>query len=266
MNTMKKLLLLLPVLLMMLVTGCLKDNPNPQTIVFPSGEAMENLEKYDTLFNYLLSEPDSLHLLYDGDNPPVLQGEYHFKQIDTVGFNFHVPNLQPDIYDSLLFRFGEKLKLMVDTIYDTIGLHGDTLFHDSDTIVLAQDSIIMQIDSNYVNPVEPGQKTIRCAIFGDIVKDDWREDSLGYILGNHDHFTVCFAIEYPLGNLTLTRGYAVTGVLAETTIAGVPVQTIEQPRVSWVNIDARPQASNKELIGRIGVYKANKVKKYEWSE
>lgn len=88
---MKRLFWLLPVLLAIFVTGCLKEDPDSKTLVLLGTESevqtFDEVESLDTLRTFLL---DSLALaLPIGNFPPDVQGKFTFDLITLESYNNH---------------------------------------------------------------------------------------------------------------------------------------------------------------------------------
>lgn len=89
---MKRLFWLLPVLLAIFVTGCLKEDPDSKTLVLLGTESevqtFDEVEGLDTLRTFLL---DSLALaLPIGNFPPDVQGKFTFDLITLESYNNHL--------------------------------------------------------------------------------------------------------------------------------------------------------------------------------
>lgn len=186
---MKRLFLLLPVVLMLFMTGCLKDDMDQKTIVLlGTEEAVKPIEEMgmDTLLRFI---DDSTNLILpQGKFPPDIQGEYMF-----VPRKVKVNDLlNSQELDTIYFRFGGMLSV---------------------------DSTGQTVDTFYLN----GQhnRLVSC----DICKNSTplAEVSNAFVMGEGNAFTAYFTATYPVGPSgtqtgTQTRGYVITGKVSKTGI------------------------------------------------
>lgn len=220
MDKMKKKFWLLPVLLVMLLTGCLKEDMN-QTIVLMGPESdVKPIDSIipDTLLKFI-ANPVAMHgsplYLPKGTTPPDIQGEFMFFERELYAFN----STHPLANDTLFFRFGGDADTVQVT--DKIVLHpGDGLIINEDTIVATADTTV-QIT-----------KTVLCYPNGQhnmMVPCDYKEKSYSgltipeaYVMGEGDSFTVYFSTssedEESGVKYTLTSGYIITGKITATGI------------------------------------------------
>ncbi|MCR5645898.1 MAG: hypothetical protein K6F96_05870 [Bacteroidales bacterium] len=219
---MKRLFWLLPVLLAMLVTGCLKENLNdPKTIVLMGTESdVKPIEEVipNVLLDYI-QDADSMSLplvlnLPSGANPPDIQGEFIFTPVEL-----YKSNVQTQSYiDTMFLRFGgEPSTYQVEKVYHV----GDTLIQGSDTTVLSADTTIITMETYYPN----GQQNMLVPVDfkGEVAEgDEYKTKSTNaFVMGNGDDFTVYFTVDYDCevnveGQQTefkLKKGYIVTGTM-----------------------------------------------------
>ena len=268
MKKMKRLFWLLPVLLTMLVTGCLKDGPNEETIVLMGSE-------FDVLpVDSVLSDPlllflaDSVSMydsildlnLYKGNKPADIQGEFVFTSVRRFAYN-HDPGLT-DLPDTLYFRFGG------DPLWDTI-----VLFHAGDTLIQGADTMVMSSDSTEIRVYYPnGQhnRRVPCNIRGDVQEQENGEnvykikESDAFVMGEGDLFAVYFDVKYDAKEeqsgiaFTLTRGYLITGNLVKDN--NDIVTGFDDVTVAYVN----KEASNPIQKDNIDVFKYKSAVRKNW--
>lgn len=276
MNNMKKLFWLLPVLLTMLVTGCLKDDPNERTIVLMGTES--EIQTIDSVIPSSLlvfvSTADSMSpatplALPEGNTPPDIQGEYIFGPRDLYKNNGH----QPIANDTVYLRFGGKPSPL--PITTEVELHqGDILVIGADTLVLQADSTILVNDTLFYYPQGQHNRIVPFEIYGDIKEKDNRfelKKGDAFVMGSWDDFTLYYTIDYYCkealsgAEFTLTRGYILTGKISDEGIehavmacANIQVEvTAPSPAVPNEAIEAmrnriyiyRVQGSTTDLFG-----------------
>lgn len=269
MKKMKRLFWLLPVLLTMLVTGCLKDDLNERTIVLMGSEFdVQPVDSVlsDTLLVFLVDSA-SMHdtildlNLYKGNKPADIQGEFVFTSVRRYAYNHHAG--LTDLPDTLYLRFGG------DPLLDTIVLFhaGDTLIQGADTLVLSSDSTTI-IPVGYLN----GQhnRLVPCDIRGDVkeLEDGGNvykiRQSDAFVMGKGDLFAVYFEVEYDAKEeqsgtaYTLTRGYLITGKEVKDN-SGI-VTGFDDVTVAYVN----KEASNPNQKDNIDVYKYKSAVRENW--
>ena len=247
---MKKLLLFLPVLLVMLMTGCLKDNLQEGTIVLlgtesdvkPIGEVIP-----DTLLKFIM-DADAMSPTLNlpaGNCPPDIQGEYVFSPMELYAYN--ADNYTPSPDDTLFFRFGGSLSSY--QVEMEIEYHqGDTLIQGNDTLVFSSDTTIMTTGTNYYYPDGQNNMKVPCEFYGDVMEEGNKynlKQTEAYVMGytdvltNKKAFSVYFTIDYDCEEVnsgekyTLTRGYIITGVVTQ--------QGIGQAVVACVNKEVKLQ-------------------------
>lgn len=224
---MKKTLLLIPALLMLLLAGCLKDDPNQGTIVLLGTESdVKPIEEVipDTLLSFISNAAvmgEEVIQLPTGCTPPDIQGEYLFFPRELYKENGH----HPSAGDTLFLRFG-------GTYSDDYGtyLHGQ---------------------HNRITP-------------GDLRDPGFSQQSVKsiYLMGEGNDFTAYFTVNYddcydPASETeyTLTRGYILTGTVTST--------GIDQAVVACVNIAVEPHSPSqfvpldafRTLVDRIYIYR-----------
>lgn len=258
---------MLPVMLLLLVTGCLKDDDLSQTIILMGpeldGVPIDSLPGFDTLMAFI-ADPSSMHNtvleLPKGNFPPDIQGEFVFQiQGDSAyASNDHILSL-----DSLCFRFGGEPSFMQVSHDDTIHV-GQLLIQGADTLVMAHDTVLHVVDTfvYYVN----GQQNmaVPCEIYGDVMEKGntykIKGPAEGYVMGRGDDFVAYFVVEYDCEQLEiefdLKRGYVVTGKINKDT------KNISEAWVACVNIDS----SIPSMAQRIYVYRILSVKKSYWTK
>jgi len=254
---MKRLIWLLPVMLIMLMTGCLKDDLTQGTVVLLGTESEVKPIK-EVVSDSLLSFVETMNpalVLPTGNTPPDIQGEFVFAPRELYANNGH----QPTADDTIRFRFGgdrEELEVPAE-----IQLHaGDTLFLGADTLVLQADSTLHYMATTYYYPEGQHNRLVPCDVYEDGFSLKSGIDA--YVMGSGNQFTVYFTVEYddcqePSSGVeyTLTRGYILTG-----TITG---EGIENAVMACVNLDAQPNTSSptvpgsafQSMVDRIYVYR-----------
>ena len=200
MKKMKRLFWLLPLLLAMLVTGCLKDNPNGETIVLMGTESdvkIINEVIPDTLLVFIADTAamDSLVLdLPTGNRPPDIQGQYVFGPRTLYAYNGD----HPVANDSIYLRFGGEqafLQVLKDHHYHA----GDILIQGEDTLTFTADTTIQVMDSVVYYPDGQNNKLVPCDIYRDIKEKGnvfLRKQVPAYVVGRGNDFTVYFTVEY----------------------------------------------------------------------
>ncbi len=215
--------------LTLLLTGCLKDDMSQGTIVLMGTESyVKSIEEVipDTLLRFIADTTvmgDETIVLPRGNTPPDIQGEYMFFPRELYKDNGH----HPLAGDTLFFRFGGHQP--IDTLlYYPQGQH---------------------------NRVAPG----------DIHEKGFLQEKIDtvYLMGEGTRFTAYFKVAYkncyePMSHLyyTLTRGYVITGTVAESGIANAIV--------ACVNISAEPNTPSqfipfdsfeRYMVNRIYIYR-----------
>lgn len=262
---MKKLFLLLPVLMAILVTGCLKDDPNEETIVLMGAEAgvMPISEVIpDTLLNFIMDaqamSPNDVMDLPTGNLPPDIQGEYVF--LPRVKFHDNYGN-HPAANDTVYLRLGGEQKYIVTTVNDTL-YAGDLLIQGTDTVVLDTITPIQVQDTVYYYPEGQHNRSIPCEIYGDILeKDGYKlKKTDAFVMGNGNNFTLYFTVddyegesqsgENEITEFTLTRGYIVKGTITPAGIENVVMACVNK------DVDAHGDDGNEVLMkNRITFYR-----------
>lgn len=262
---MKKLFLLLPVLMAILVTGCLKDDRNEETImlmgaesgVMPIGEVIP-----DTLLNFIMDaqamSPNDVMDLPTGNLPPDIQGEYVF--LPRVKFHDNYGN-HPAANDTVYLRLGGEQKYIVTTVNDTL-YAGDLLIQGTDTVVLDTITPIQVEDTVYYYPEGQHNRSIPCEIYGDILeKDGYKlKKTDAFVMGNGNNFTLYFTVddyegesqsgENEITEFTLTRGYIVKGTITPAGIENVVMACVNK------DVDAHGDDGNEVLMkNRITFYR-----------
>ena len=228
MNNMKRLLLLFPVMLVMLMTSCLKDDLNQETIMLMGTE--ENVKPInevipDTLLSFIADDEamGSMEALSlpRGNTPPDIQGEYAFGPIQLGADNGHgVPR-----NDTIYIRFGGDQEPYLGT--SSVQFHpGDILIQGSDTLVFAADTTMQIEETFYYYPEGQHNRMVPCDIYGDVMeKGDVylpKSQPQAYVMGNGNNFTAYFIIDYDCefqgDSYKIKRGYILTGTI---TSAGI---------------------------------------------
>ena len=223
----------MPVLLTMLVTGCLKDDLNQETIVLLGTESeVQPIDSVipDTLLNFIKDINPVLNLP-GGNTPPDIQGEYLFTPIQLYKYNSD--QILPQS-DTLFIRFGGKV------VYDSVPhtYHAqDVLIQGADTIVFQNDTTIYTVFTYY--PDGQHNCIVPYELYGDVMEKDnkyeIKKDNAivkgKYVEGADSGFTVYFIVDYECAQagaeFTLTRGYIITG--------NVKPEGIENAVVACVN-------------------------------
>ncbi len=223
---MKRLFWLLPVLLAMLVTGCLKENLNdPKTIVLMGTESdVKPIEAVipNVLLDYI-QDADSMSLplvlnLPSGANPPDIQGEFLFTPVEL-----YKSNVQTQSYiDTMFLRFGgdsSTYPVEVEEVYHA----GDILVQGSDTTVFSNDTTIITMGTTVYYPNGQHNMLVPVDFKGEVAEgDEYKTKSTNaFVMGNGDDFTVYFTVDYDCevnveGQQTefkLKKGYIVTGTM-----------------------------------------------------
>lgn len=269
---MKKLFWLLPVLLAILVTGCLKDDLSEKTIVLMGTESgVQPIGSVipDTLLTFIhdaeAMSPASVLELPEGNMPPDIQGEFVFSPRDLYGYNSEHPYPNPE--DTLFLRLGgnpSSYTIEVGHLYHT----GDTLIQGNDTLVFPADSTIMVSEIAYYYPEGQHNRLVSCELFGDIPETggDYKlKNTNATVMGHGNDFTLYFTIPYEceykdesgttVAEYTLTRGYIITGTISQ--------YGINQAKVACVNknVDVKgnptlvPPDAIESMINRIYIYR-----------
>ena len=236
---MKKLIWLMPVLLAMLVTGCLKDEMDGKTIVLMGTESdvqpIDNVIP-DTLLNFLMDPAVLENPLPIGNMPPDIQGEYLFGPRELYAYN---DTHQLEDNDTLYFRFGgaaDTLSVSADTMVFQVV---DTIVQDGDTVVTQHDSIVVVNNVNLYYPYGQHNRVTPC----DILENSFPRESISkaFVMGEGDQFTAYFTVKYvdleepnSGAKFSLTRGYIITGTVTES--------GIDHAVVASINIDAESNA------------------------
>ena len=253
---MKRLIWLLPVMLMMLMTGCLKDDLNEGTIVLLGTESeVQPIQEVipDTLLSFVEQMNPAL-VLPTGNTPPDIQGEFVFAPREIYANNGH----QPPADDTIRFRFGGE-----SSSYEALSeiqLHaGDTLFQGNDTLVLHADSTLQVTETVLYYPQGQHNRLVPC----DVLEDGFslKEGVQAYVMGTGDQFTVYFTVTYddcvePVSGVEylLTRGYILTGTITAAGIENAKLACVNmaaQPNTSSPNV---PDSSFQSMVNRIYVY------------
>lgn len=233
---MKRLFWLLPVLLAMLVTGCLKDDPNEKTIVLMGTESNVEIIKEvipDTLLDFVADTAvmGTMALnLPTGNTPPDIQGDYLFGPRVLYKYNGD----HPVANDSIFLRFGgeqDSLEVLVNQTFHA----GEVLPQSTDTLIA--DTTIQVTSTTYFYPNGQHNRWVPCDIYGDIQeKNGYLKKSVtAYVMGRGSEFTVYFTVDYDCeqaeAEFTLKRGYILTGVITQ--------EGIEHAVLACVNIEAK---------------------------
>ena len=268
MKKMKRLFWLLPLLMGMLVTGCLKEDLNENTIILMGSESdVVPIEEMgiDTLLAYV-SDTSVMHTLVmdlpTGSIPPDIQGGYLFGPRFLDKYNGGTP---PGANDTVLFRFGgaqDSLIVLVDHTFHA----GDALIQGNDTTWFAADTTIQLTETTYYYPNGQHNRMVPCAIYGDVVERDGYQtkSAAAFVVGSGSAFTAYFTVEYDCDETqtgleyTLKRGYVLTG--------SITPEGIERARLACVNIDATmlnasssvPEDAIRTMVNRIYVYRVRK--------
>jgi hypothetical protein len=242
MRKVKRIIWLLPVLLAMLVTSCLKDDLNQTIVLLGTESDVKTIEQVipDTLMSFItdtMAMQDSVLILPDGNLPPDIQGEFMFFPRDLYRNNGY----QGPEGDTLFIRFGGdqgEIYTYLDSVHYA---PGDSLFLGMDTILIQSDTIILVEDTVFCYPQGQHNRMVPC----DIQESGLSGSVDAYVMGEDDQFTAYFTVSYENdgnGN-SLKRGYILTGTI---TPAG-----IDKAIMACVNIDC----SDQSMINAIGVYR-----------
>lgn len=256
MNKMKRLFWLLPVLLTMLVTGCLKEDLNQGTIVLMGTES--EVQPIDSVIpnTLLVFIADSTDMdLPTGNTPPNIQGEYLFGPRMLYKHNGHHPMAN----DTVLFRFGGPQAFIVVPTPPHAFKAGDILIHGEDTTVFQQDTTMLvhlndiliqgndttvcqtEMDTMVYYPNGQNNILVPCDIYGDTMEkgNAMKVKSTGaFVVGKGNDFTAYFTVDYDCEEdesgqeFTLKRGYILTGTMTDN--------GIEHAVLACVNIEAKP--------------------------
>lgn len=241
MKKMKRLFWLLPLLLTMLVTGCLKDDPNDETIVLMGTESeVQPIQKVipDTMLVFV----DSLKLnLPTGNVPPDIQGEFVFSPLDLYKYNGNPVVPSPE--DTLFLRLGGELDSLAVTT--TVTLHAGEML---DTLVLQADTTIQVEGMHYFYPNGQHNGSVPCELYGDVMEKDNKynlKKTDAFVMGYGSDFTLYFTIDYDceymdgtgvkVADYKMTRGYVITGSMTS--------EGIDQAIVACVNKKVEVQGS-----------------------
>ena len=266
---MKRLFWLLPLLLTMLVTGCLKDSDNEETIVLMGTESnVEIINEVipDTLLVFIADTTAMDLLVMDlptGNTPPDIQGEYVFGPRTLYAYNGDHPLANDTIY----LRFGGEqafLQILKDRHFHA----GDMLIQNGDTMFFAADTTIQVMDSVVYYPDGQNNKLVPCDIYGDIKEKGnvfSKKSAPAFVVGKGRDFTVYFTVDYECVeeqsgmDYTLKRGYILTGTITP--------DGIEQAKLACVNVEAKPNNASstipndaiQSMENRIYVYRVRKL-------
>lgn len=263
---MKRLFWLLPVLLAMLMTGCLKDDLQEGTIVLLGTES--NVKPIDsvipaTLLDFIADadsmSPASVLDLPMGNMPPDIQGEFVLTPIELYADNGHhpVPN------DTLFIRFGGKAEaypVEVEIEYHS----GDTLIHGNDTLVFDADTTMVTTETAYYYPQGQHNMLVPCDLYGDVPEkgnEYHKKHADAYVKGAGSEFTVYFTIDYDCEEegseveFTLTRGYIITGSMTKEGIENVVVACVNIKAEPTNTSTTVPDSSIHSMENRIYVYR-----------
>lgn len=239
---MKKTLLLIPALLMLLLAGCLKDDPNQGTIVLLGTESdVKPIDEEhggvipDTLLTFLA---DSMKIeLPRGCTPPDIQGGYAFCPKELIGGQSN-----GDDNDTVFIHFGGKAEILPN---------GDVYYPEGQHNCL-----------------------VPCVIK---YEERFHEKSVqAYVMGEGDGFTAYFKVDYEdayphgtnpdgseiLVEYTFTRGYVITGRITS--------EGIEDAKMAFVNAEVSTIISEKwHQISVYGVIpeegqQHGVAKRYQW--
>ena len=256
---MKKLLLFLPVLLVVLMTGCLKDDQDQSTIVLLGTESdVKPIEEVipDTLLSFLKTVSPEL-TLPTGNTPPDIQGEFVFAPRELYANNGHLLPAN----DTIRFRFGGDSEPL--EITSEIQLHsGDTIFYGADTLVLHADSLLTITGMTLYYPEGQHNGLVPCDILEDGLS--LQKGIEAYVMGTGNQFTVYFVVTYddceePNSGVkfSLTRGYVLTGTMTEDGIDRAVMACVNiavQAQTTSPNV---PGSSLQDMLDKIYVYRVN---------
>ena len=222
---MRKLFWLLPVLMGFLLTGCLKENPEGDTIVLLGTESEVqpiNSVIPEALLTFIKDKQsmggEALVLnLPEGHMPPNIQGEFVFKPVELYANNGHSDNSN----ESICFRFGGNPDFIIDTV-DVTYYPGDTMFQVTDTIVVTDTTVVHVPDTIVYYSEGQHNMLVPCDIYGDVMEKGNKynkKDTNAFVMGkdNDNAFTAYFTVEYNCEQAgveyKLTRGYILTGAI-----------------------------------------------------
>ena len=221
---------LLFVVALLLLAGCLKDDPSQGTIILMGAESdVKPIEEVipDTLLNFIMDKTvmgNDTIVLPTGNVPPDIQGEYLFFPMELYRDNGH----HPLAGDTLFFRFG-----------------GDRPF----------DSLVYYPEGQH-NRIAPG----------DLLEKGFPQQHIEkvYLMGEGTGgFTAYFVVDYnncyePMSQVyyTLTRGYLLTGTVSESGIshaimACVNISVVPNTPSQYIPFDA----FERSLVNRIYIYR-----------
>lgn len=267
---MRKLFWLLPFFLMaMLVTGCLKDDPNEGTIVLLGTESDVKLIKEvipDTLLVFIADTAvmDTLVLnLPTGNTPPNIEGSYAFGPRTLYKYNGD----HPVANDTVFLRFGGE-QAVLEIPEEHHYLPGDILIQGQDTIKITTDTTIQVMGTVVYYPNGQNNKLVPCDIRGDIMERGNvfnKKTAAGFVMGRGSDFTVYFTVDYDCEEaasgmvFTLKRGYILKGTINS--------DGIEKAVLACVNIEAKPQGSSttvpneaiQSMENKIYIYRVRKL-------
>jgi len=266
MKKMKRLFWLLPVLLTMLATGCLKDDLNERTIVLMGSEFdVKPIDSVvsDTLLVFIQDAdamaPAQVLNLPTGKTPPDIQGSYMFFPRALYAHNGH----QPAANDTLYFRFGGK-PTAIPQITDIVLHKGDTLFVGADTLVLPADSTIQITDTLFYYSEGQHNRTVPYEFYGDITEKDNKEElksGIAYVMGYGNNFTMYFKIEYECkeefsgAEFTLERGYILTGTISDLGIEHAVLACVNLKAEVTSSSSTVPNDAIESMVNRIYIYR-----------
>lgn len=268
---MKKLFWLLPILLTMLVTGCLKEDLNKTIVLMGTESEVQPIDSVipDTLLNFIQDTnvlPASLVLnLPEGNTPPDIQGEFVFSPLNLYGYNADHPLPNPE--DTLFLRLGGKpssYTIEVGHLYHM----GDMLIQGNDTLVLPADTTIMVPEIVYYYPEGQQNQLVPCELYGDIPEKGnvyELKKTNAYVKGHGDAFTLYFDIDYDceyqdesgavVAEYTLTRGYIITGTIAQLGIEHAVVACVNKEVKVKGNPTLVPPDAIESMVNRIYLYR-----------
>lgn len=243
---MRKLFWLLPVLMGFLLTGCLKDNPEGNTIVLLGTES--DFKPIDSVLPapllVFINNADSMGNdnvinLPQGNNPPDIQGEFVFEPMELYAGNVHPAALNNG---SICIRFGGEPILLIDTVdvtyypgdtfiqitdtliivTDTVTQVTDTVTQVTNTIVVSDTTVVQEVNTIVYYPEGQHNTLVPCDIYGDVMEkgDKYNKKTTNaFVVGTGKKFTAYFTVEYnceqAATEFKLTRGYILTGEIAK---------------------------------------------------
>lgn len=217
------------VVALLLLAGCLKDDPSQGTIILMGAESdVKSIEEVipDTLLNFIMDRTvmgNDTIVLPEGNIPPDVQGEYMFFPRELYRDNGH----HPLAGDTLFFRFGGDRPIETLAYYPE-GQH------------------------NRITP-------------GDLLEKGFPQRQIDkvYLMGEGPDFTAYFTVAYdncyePMSQVyyTLTRGYIITGTVTENGIthaimACVNISVVPNTPSQFIPFDA----FERSLVNRIYIYR-----------